>query len=170
MKNIVIRTPKLGTIATAVLMAPALLLMVWILREQLFYVLSGKLFGSEWCRYNYIGLSRVPQPIRYWYFVATIFTVVVICYIAAVRWLTARNSKLSYWVFAAITSFLCIVPIIIHTTPFYWMLLYIYNMGFTQMRIYGLLYGLGVYIIILGFLYWALRVPKEKDKPEEPAE
>ncbi len=150
---------KVGPLGIVVLMTTALALLAWAFREQVLYVLSGKLFGSQWCRTNFLGLNRVRQPIGVWYFLATVLTVAVIFYAVVVRWLTDRSTKLGYWVFVVLTSLLCLVPIIILTVPFYWMLIYIHNMGFTQMRIYGLLYGLGGYIIILGFLYWATKIP-----------
>jgi hypothetical protein len=36
-------------------------------------------------------------------------------------------------------------------------------MGFTAKRIYGVFYGLGGYVVVLGFLWWAVRKPEEKE-------
>ena len=173
MKNIIFRKPNLGTVAAAVLMAISLVVWAWLFKEKFLniyiYVLSGQLFADPWSR-SHVGTVLDQPTIGKWFFLFTLVTTTTFPYLAIVRSISTRKTRLQWWIFAVPTALLCLFSLCLLTIPFYWVIQYIDAMGVTARRIYGLIYGMGGYIVVLGFLYWAVRVPKEKDEPEEPAE
>ena len=128
---------------------------------HIFYVLSGQIFhghfdpDSEWQGVLSIKIS---------FFLFTLFTAVAFPYVAIARWKSDRNTRLGYWAFSVTATALCICLLGILTCAFGRLITYIHAMGFTPMRIFGLLYGLGGYIVVLGFLYWATRTHEEERK------
>jgi hypothetical protein len=158
------RVRKLGALGTAVCMVlPLLPLTLHDALGPCFYVLSGQMLTSQFDPIH--AGSVLDQPtIGKWYILCTFFTVVTFPYLAAVRWASARTTWTGYWAFAGPTIIVCFWLLCMLTTAFSWLVQYIYAMGFTTRRVYGLAYGIGAYIVILGFLYWALRVSTPKTR------
>ena len=127
------------------------------------YVFGGQLFASGWNRIH--AGSALDQPtIGKWYFWFTVFTVLSFPYMAAVRRFFVWRSKMRHWIFVIGLTWLCLFLVCLLIIPFFWLIQYIGAMGFTNKRIWGLLYGLSAYIVILLFYARAIRPRKEKDK------
>ena len=151
---------KIGPVASFILMLTAVLLLVAIMgntHASIPNLTTGKPFV--------LGFQYPSRPIHLWYGLFTIFTAIAIPFTVLARCLSHRKTRFAYRSFAITTTALYVYLLIILTIPFCWLIQYIEAMGFTPKRIYGLFYGLGGYVVILGFLWWAVRKPKEK-KPQ----
>ncbi len=119
---------------------------------QLFFVFSGDMFHDTFNRYS--EWNGVPA-IRCGFLFFTLFTAVVLPYVAIVRCRIDRSYSLLYWLFLIITAAICVFLLSPLTCAIGKMIIYIRDMGSTDKRICGLIYGVFGYIIVLGFLYWA---------------
>ena len=127
------------------------------------YVFSGDLFASTWNRIH--AGSALDQPtIGKWYFWFTVFTIFSLLYMALVQWFCVKKNKVRHWISIAGLTPLCLFLLCLLTIPFYWLIQYIDAMGVTSQRIWGLLYGLSGYAVVLLFYAWAVRPRKEKDE------
>jgi len=134
-------------------------------RNICFYVFSGRLFASQWNPIH--GAKSFDQPtVGKYYMIFTMMTVIVVPYLAIVRKLSARRTRLEYWTFVIPTAILCLFLLCLLTIAFYWLIQWIDAAGRTSGRTYAQLYGLGGYIIVLGFFFWAIRPPKRKEESE----
>ena len=132
------------------------------------YVASGQLFASTFDRVHVGGAMDQPSLTK-WFFLFTYFSALVLPYVAVARWMSDRSTRFGYWAFTVLTIALCLCPLSILTLPFWWVIQYIDAMGITPRRVYGLVYALGGYIAVLGFLCWAVWPPKESEIPVENA-
>ncbi|RKY13452.1 MAG: hypothetical protein DRP52_02730 [Planctomycetota bacterium] len=156
--------PMLGIIITAVVAGFPLAALIWMLGPERFlgtfiYALSGQLFGDPWNRIH-AGFTLDQPTIGKWYFWFTVFTVMSLPYMTLVRRFCIRCSRLRHWIFALGLTVLCSFLICLLTIPFFWLVQYIHEMGWTQKRIFGLLYGIAGYVAVLGFYIWAARPQK----------
>ena len=92
-----------------------------------------------------------------WYLIFTVFSAAAVPYMAAARWIGYRRTRAGYWAYVVPAAGVCVCLLILLTVPFTWLLQYIHEMGVTPRRVCGLAYGVGGYLAILGFLYWAVR-------------
>ncbi len=155
---------KIGAVAALILMLTALLLLISIMRttyasllnydSSLSRLISGRSFI---CRFQYPA-----GPIKRWYFLVTFFLAIALPYTTLARFLTHRKTRLAYWSFVIPTVAFYLYLLIILTIPFSWLIQYISAMGFTARRLYAVFYGLAGYVLILGFLFWAVRKPHLK--------
>ena len=146
----------MGTLGLICVLVPLIL----ISRHQFLYVASGEIFHSTFDRHS---LWRGVPSINAHFFNFTLFTAVSLPYVAIVRWKSNRSSPSGYWSFFVTTIAICVCLLVTLTCAIGKLLTYIEAMGLTPRRIYGLLYGLGGYIIVLGFLYWANRMSGKKN-------
>lgn len=157
-----------GFAITVVLTVFPLLLLAWMMESGepgLFfgtftYVLSGQLFASGWDRIH-AGGSLDQPTIGKWYFWFTVFTIVNLPYMLAVKIVCVHRSKLRHWIFVIGLTVLCLFLLCLLTIPFYWLVQYIDAMGTTVKRIEGIVYGIGGYATVLLFYAWAVRFRKE---------
>ena len=156
---------KIGAVAAFILMLTALLLLISIMRttyaslvnydSSLARLISGRAFIC--------GFQYPAGPIKRWYFLVTFFLAIALPYTVLARFLSHRKTRLAYWSFVIPTVAFYLYLLIILTIPFSWLIQYIDAMGFTAKRICGVFYGLAGYVVILGFLWWAVRKPEEKN-------
>ncbi len=166
------RKRKLGVVGTAVLMAVPLALIFYLFSDDVlnvrnicFHVLSGRLFTRQWDPIHPVHAGYyLDQPtIGKYYFHFTWMTVIVLPYLAIVRKRCARRTRLEYWTFVIPTVILCLLLICIVTVPFCWSIKWMDAAG----RGPGdMVVGLGGYIVVLGFFFWAIRPPKGKEESE----
>lgn len=159
-------THKIGPLGTAAFFAVALVpLSVAAITDKnlpVLYVISGRLFASEFSR-DLVGGALDQTTITKWLFLFTwLFSTICLTYVAVARWVSDRRSRLGYWTFAIPAAVLCLYPLIILTLPFWWLIQYIGAMGLTPRRLYGLLYASAGYITVLSFLCWAIWPPKRR--------
>jgi hypothetical protein len=109
------------------------------------------------------GFQYPAVPISRWYFIVTVLTAIALPYTVLARFFSHRKTRLAYWSFVIPTAALYLYLLIILTIPFSWLIQYIDAMGFTAKRIYGVFYGLGGYVVVLGLLWWAVCKPEEKE-------
>jgi len=153
--------PQIG-ITRRILVLFALLLLVMALGYCAHYYLSCVLTNRH---LGWAGPGQGVRSIKGRYTVFIFFSAIVVPYIAGVRWFSRRDSKLDYWLFAGPVIVVCLYLLTPLTCAFSMMLDYA-STGITPKRIQGLLFGLGGYATILGFLWWAVRVPKLEGKAE----
>lgn len=113
-------------------------------------------------RHPHLDRSDGSDPIRYinvMYFVFLVLSAWSLLCIAAVRFFSRRNTRLDYWLFAVPVIISCLYLLAPLTCGFVMMIDYA-NTGITLKRVQGLLFGIGGYAVILGFLWWSLRMPK----------
>ncbi|MHC4665011.1 MAG: hypothetical protein ACYS9T_03510 [Planctomycetota bacterium] len=149
---------KIGPLAAGILMLTPLLLFICMMdstHASLANLVSGKVFLC--------GFQYPSRPIQRWYAVVTFFIAIALPYTVLARCFSHRKTRLAYWSFVIPTAALYLYLLIILTIPFSWLIQYIDAMGFTAKRIYGVFYGLGGYVVVLGFLWWAVRKPEEKE-------
>ncbi len=165
-----LRKRKLGVVGTAILMGLLLALIalphseahVFDIRNVFSYVFSGRLFAEQWDITSPEAPFVLPKPGR-WYVGFTPAAVIVLSYVALVRKMSARRTRLEYWTFVIPTAFVCLFLICIVTIPFCYALKWMDAAG----RGPGdMVIGLGGYIIVLGFFFWAIRPPKRKEESE----
>ena len=118
------------------------------------YVLSGKLFTDKF-DIRHAG-SALDQPtIGKWLFWFTFMAVLSLPYIATVRRISDRTSQIRRWVFAVLTAAICVLLWCILSWPTCWLIQYIYSMGVTNKRVFGLTYAIAAAIGVAWFLAWA---------------
>ena len=168
-----LRKRKLGVVGTAILMGLLLALMAWMfsgenMRNMLYHVVSGRLFAvfaEQWDTTSPHWYLDLPNPGR-GYVAFAVIAVIVLPYVALVRKICARRTRLEYWTFVIPTAFLCLFLLCLLTIGFYWLIQWIDAVGRTTRKTYHQLYGVGGYIVVLGFFCWAIRPPKRKDESE----
>ena len=167
-----LRKRKLGVVGTAILMGLLLALMawpnsgsVWDMRNVFSYVFSGRLFAvfaEQWDTTSPNWTIDHPLPSWGYVFFAEV-AVIVLFYVALVRKMSARRTRLEYWTFVIPTAFVCLFLICILTIPFCYTIKWMDAAGRGPG---GMVFGFGGYIIVLGFFFWAVRPPKRKDESE----
>jgi len=155
------RTRGMGPAATALFLALALVPMASFAYGTFLYVISGRLFASGFDPVHVGGALDQPSLTKC-FFVFTYFTALVFPYVAAARWASDRSTRWGSWAFALPAVALCVCLLSVLTVAFWWTIQYIDAMGFTLRRVCGLVYGLGAYTMVLGFLCWAVRSPGTK--------
>ena len=126
------------------------------------FILSGKIFSEH---FNIVHAGHyMDQPTIFkWLFWFTFMTASSLPYAAAVGWLSNRTGKSGYLAYLIGVATLSVFLLSMLSWPFCWLIQYVSSMGFTLKRIMGLFYGgLGA-MLILGFVYSAIRTPKQKD-------
>ena len=109
------------------------------------------------------GFEYPSLPIRRWYAILSIFIAVALPCTVLARCLSHRKTRLAYWSFVIPTVVFYLYLLIMWTIPFSWLIQYINDMGSTPKRIDGVFYGLAGYVVLLGFLYWAVRKPRARN-------
>jgi hypothetical protein len=154
---------KTGPLTASALMFMAVVLLVWLMHttyvslinydKSLLKLISGKVFVYSF--------QYPADPIKAWYAAITFFVVILLPYTTIARYISHRKTCLAYWSFVIPTIALYLYLLIILTVPFSWLIQYLNTMGVTPIRICGLFYGLAGYVVILTFLYWAVKRPKD---------
>ncbi len=167
-----LRKRKRGVVGTAILMGLLLAWLAWKcygVRHTLFpvvcHVFSGQLFAEQWDTTSPHWYLDLPNP-GGGYIVFAVIAVIVLPYVALVRKICARRTRLEYWTFVIPTAFLCLLLICLLTIPFCYTIKFINAAGRTSGRTIFQLYGMGGYIVVLGFFFWAVRPPKRKEESE----
>jgi hypothetical protein len=125
------------------------------------YIISGNLFTSTFSRYRISGALDQSGISKYFFlFMYTGFQSSAFAAIA--RWAANRKTRLGYWTFIIPVFIMCIFLLSILTMPFYWLIQYIQAMGYTKMRITGLIYGAGGYLTVIAFFIWCAWPPDKK--------
>jgi len=160
---------RIGWLGIIVLMLP-ILYWVWLMASKpvisVFngtvpgYVISGKLFSEPFNRIH-AGIALDQPTIGKWLFWFTFMTVSSLPYATAVRWLSNRRNKSGYLAYGICVAILCTFLLCMLSWPLTWLIQYVNSMGPTPNRICGLLYSISGAALVVGFLVWALRRPKE---------
>ena len=161
---------SVGWLGTIFLMLP-ILTWVWLAAKEPFisvfngavpsYVISGKLF-SEKFDICHAGFCLDQPTIGKWLFWFSVMMVSSLPYVTTVRWISNRKSRCGYLAYGISIVILCIFLLCILSWPLCWLIQYVCSMGLTSRRVYGLLYGIGGGILVIGFFAWAIRKPKEQ--------
>ena len=130
-----------------------LILLILLFDFYFLYILSGKVVHGTFGQHS---LWNGVTAIRVSFLLFTLFTATVFLYITIVRCRIDRSYPLIYWRFLILTVAICVYLLVPLTCAMGNMdIIYIRGIGSTDKRIYGLLYGLCGYVMVLGFLYWA---------------
>jgi len=155
-QNFISTLRKIGPLTSFVLML-ALLLQLLVGMYNTHASLHNLIRGNPFIH----GFQFPSLPIQRWYGLATISIAIALPYTVLARLLSHRKTRSACWSFVIPSAALYLYLLIIWTIPFSWLIQYIDAMGVTPKRIYGLFYGLGGYVVILGFLWWAVRKPNK---------
>ena len=168
---------RVGWLGIIVLMLP-ILYWVWLMASKpvisVFngtvpgYVISGKLFSEPFNRIH-AGIALDQPTIGKWLFWFTFMTVSSLPYATAVRWLSNRRNKSGYLAYGICVAILCTFLLCMLSWPLTWLIQYVNSMGPTPNRICGLLYSISGAALVVGFLVWALRRPKEPPFAQQTA-
>lgn len=160
---------RVGWLGTLILMLPTLF-WVWLAAREPFisvfnvtvprYIISGRLFSEPFNKIH-AGFAMDRPTIGKWLFWFTFMTVSSLPYAIVVRWLGNRRKRSGYLAYGISVVILCTFLLCILSWPLTWLIQYVNSMGFTPKRIMGLLYGIGGGILVIGFLVWAFKRPKE---------
>jgi len=152
---------KIGLVGTVVVMAVWLVYIAYLMRYFFYEAVSGEIFTARFDRYH-PGYGVGAIKVRF--FIFTLLATVGFLYLALIQWITGRATRLSYWAFLVQAIVICLYLLIpLSSEALYRLLLYINAYGFTTMRICGLVYVLGGYILILWILCWAVQLPNRKN-------
>jgi hypothetical protein len=162
---------RVGGCGISLLMLP-ILAWVWLVaREPVVsvfngslprHVVSGALF-SEQFDIIHAGFVLDQPTIGKWLFWFSFMAVSSLPYAAAVSWLGERRNAGGYFAFGVASSVLAVFLLCILSWPTVWLVQYVCSMGFTPRRIGGLLYAVAGGLLVSGFLYRAVRRPKDDE-------
>ena len=130
------------------------------------FVLSGKLI-SEPFNIVHAGFALDQPTIGKWLFWFSVMAVSSLPYAAVVGWLADRGTPSGRLTFGIAAGVLGVFLLCMLSWPLSWLIQYVYSMGFTPRRTYGLVYAIAGGLLVIGFVAWAFRNPKRKDA--EPA-
>ncbi|MBI3986720.1 MAG: hypothetical protein HY343_07365 [Lentisphaerae bacterium] len=147
---------KMGSLCTVLFLLLALIPFALWFSPAIRVLVTGKLFTTPF-NLSWVGWTLDQSTIQCGFWRFTALAGMVLAYVAVARWLSDRSSRLGYWAFTAptIALFICLLSYL--TCVSYSLLVYIRTLGFTTLRVFGLVYGLGCYIFTLGFMRWALQ-------------
>lgn len=125
-------------------------------------LLNGQLFTAQF-NTSWVGwvLDRSTIQCGLWRF--TYLTAMAMAYVAIARWAGDRRTRRGYWAFTGPTLaiFFCLLSYL--TCVFYSLALYIHTLGFTTLRVYGMLYGVCCYSATVRFTRWAVQKPDREE-------
>ena len=136
---------KMGTPGTALL-----LVLPWLAIGTYFMgtfrgLFSGRLFVEKFDQ-RWLGWSLDQSNLSCGFFRYTFIMAALMAYVAAVRWLADRRGLWRRGAFILFSLPLFLFPFSYLTCIAYGLLLYIQTLGFTTMRVLGLLYGAPCYV------------------------
>lgn len=122
------------------------------------YVLTGKLFAE---RFDIIhaGWAMDQPTIGKWMIWFSVLAILAIPNIALARWLADRSTRVRYWVFAIPVLVIGGLILCVLSWPLCMLVQYVYWMGFTPKRTFGLSFCLAALVLLPWFLRWSLRRP-----------
>jgi len=150
---------------TLLLLGPLLFVVVKITRYPFLaivtgsfprYVLSGKLFTEPFNRIH-AGMALDQPTIGKWLLWFSFLTALSVPIILLVRWLSDRRTRVGHWIFAAPVLAIGVLLLSLLVCVMCDLIQYVYWMGFTPKRVFGLSFGLGALILLPWFLRWTLR-------------
>jgi len=153
---------RFGWLGTALLMFPVLAWTVLLASdclENIFHsqslllpsLISGELLARPFNTYHATGAKGTPT-IGYWLFWFTLFAVASLPWALAVRWLSNREKRGAYAVYAFCSMVLGITLLAMLIIPLIWLIQYVNTMGVTPRRIRGLAYCAIGGLVVLGFI------------------
>jgi hypothetical protein len=122
------------------------------------FLARGSLF-SEPFNTVHAGFVMDQPTIGKWLFWFSFMAASSLPYAAAVGWLSDRRSRGARLVFGLATGMVCLALLCILSWPICWLIQYVWSMGCTPKRIFGLLFALAGGLLVTGFLTWAVRKP-----------
>lgn len=152
---------KIGSWNACALVILALTQLVWYARFAGQVLLSGKAFTYRF-DLGWVGWTLDQSTIHSGFWRLTTLVAMVLPSVAIARWLCKHQTRWGYWGFAIPTTALCLCSLGLLAVNISGLLQYIHAMGLTPMRVYGLIYGLALCIIVLGFACWAVGLPQKE--------
>jgi hypothetical protein len=154
------KTPVLAVAISVV----ALTLPVWLLAHTgdagfapVRFLFSGAAFAE---RPLVIGGALDQFSLHKEFFILCISLLVLCPSIIFVRWINRRSGRGARWFFAAGSLLLLLHPLSVLTIFAYDVARYLLNMGFTPMRLFGLVLAGVAYAALALFVVWIFRNPK----------
>jgi len=122
------------------------------------YVLSGKLFTE---RFDIVHAgSALDQPtIGKWLFWFSVLVIFAAPIIVVIRWLADRSSAIRQWAFALPVMVIGVLILSVLMFPLCMLVQYVFWMGFTSKRVFGLSFSVAALVLFPWFLCWSLRRP-----------
>lgn len=128
------------------------------------YVFTGKLFTE---RFDIVHAgSALDQPtIGKWLLWFSVLATLAVPVIVLARWLADRSTRFRYWTFAIPVLVICVLILCVLLGPLCMLIQYVYWMGFTPKRAFGLSFSLAALVLLPWFLRWSLRRPCRRHLP-----
>ncbi len=154
---------KMGFVGITVLLLPIVIL-VWLIAKEPFisvfngnvpsYVFSGRLFSE---RFNIIHAgAALDQPtIGKWLFWFSVMALLSLPYMNIIRRFGNTKNKSVHIAICVVSGIVCLLLLCILSWPLTWLVQYIYSMGFTYKRVFGLVYAITGGILVIRFLFRA---------------
>jgi hypothetical protein len=153
---------RLSTLGTLTFMALVLGPFASWCRPPIRCLFNGQLFSAHFDT-SWVGWILDQSTIQCGLWRFTCLTAMAMAYVAVARWAGDRSTRRGYWAFTVPTLalFSCLLSYL--TCVFYSLAVYIHTLGFTTLRVYGLLYGVCCYSATVRFIRWAVQKPDRKE-------
>ena len=162
---------RISWLGISFLMLP-ILVWVWLAAREPFisvfngtvpdYVMSGRLLSEKFDKVH-AGFVLDQPTIGKWLFWFSVMAASSLPCAAAVGWLGDRGRKGGYVAFGLSVTILCVFLLCILSWPLLWLIQYVWSMGFTPGRVYGLLYAAVGGLLVIAFLSWTFKKAKERE-------
>ena len=126
------------------------------------HIIGGELFSAPFHRVH-AGFSLDQPTIGKWLFWFSVMTASSLPYAAVIRWLSNRTKRSGYLAYGTCVLILGVFLLCILSWPLCWLIQYVCSMGPTSRRIYGILYTAIGGLLVMVFMWWAVRRPGEKN-------
>jgi len=147
---------KTGAMTTALLLTLILVPLALYARPAVVAVFTGALFsGSFDPRWTGWALDQSTIQTLFWRF--TYLAILAASQVAATRHIACRETRVGYWSFVAPVIALFLLLLLYLSCVIHSLIVYVHTLGFTSLRVYGLLYGIACYVALFAFLRWAIR-------------
>lgn len=123
------------------------------------YVAAGKLFSESFDTLH-AGMAMDQPTIGKWLFWFTFLTVTSLPYAAIIGWFGNRTTLSGRVAYAVCVLTLIVFLLCVISWPLCWLIQYVWSMGFTVRRVFGLVYACEGVVLLLTFLWWSWRQPK----------
>jgi hypothetical protein len=123
------------------------------------HILTGKLFTERFDTVH-AGCAMDQPTIGKWLIWFSVLAALAVPNIILARWLADRSTRFRYWVFAIPVLVIGVLMLCVLMWPLCMLVQYVYWMGFTPKRIFGLSFSLAALVLLPWFLRWSLRRPR----------
>lgn len=150
---------KLGALGTLGFLVVVLSSLFFYFVPYFLGLVSGTLFFQPFRSSAVKGWALDQSTVQSGFWRFSLLAGMMAAGVAVAGWLSDRSSRRGFWAFALPVISAFIVALSYLTCNVYMLFMCVWTMGFTLLRICGLAYGLGCYLVVLAFLRSVVRTP-----------